>query len=226
MDAPAVDRQAGLPERTLPGKDVRVDRVDQGAVKIKDECSQGVSSLNGLVGAATSHPPSSQPNGRSLPNSSGPRLQPRPIRRAIHAHDQPVRARRQVGRQREGVPVAHELAGGPVLRRDSGRPAAAPPARRRRGRPRPATAPRPRTARPAPRPPATADSTGTCPPGATVVAGEVASISASGPKVASAGCIGGDGSGRTTVTSPRRRPFGVRARSPACAGQGCPVAGS
>ena len=43
MDAPAVDRQAGLPERALPGKDVRVNRVDQGAVKIKDECSQGVS---------------------------------------------------------------------------------------------------------------------------------------------------------------------------------------
>ena len=48
VDAPAVDRQAGLPERALPGKDVRVNRVDQGAVKIKDQCFQVVS-LSELV---------------------------------------------------------------------------------------------------------------------------------------------------------------------------------
>jgi hypothetical protein len=48
MNAPAIDWQAGLPERTLPGKDVCVHRVDQGAVEIKDECSQGVS-LSELV---------------------------------------------------------------------------------------------------------------------------------------------------------------------------------
>ena len=40
MDAPAVNRHARLPERALPGEYVRVNRVDQGAVKIKDKCSQ------------------------------------------------------------------------------------------------------------------------------------------------------------------------------------------
>ena len=37
MDPPAVDRQAPLGDRALPGEDVCVDRVDERAVEIEDE---------------------------------------------------------------------------------------------------------------------------------------------------------------------------------------------
>jgi hypothetical protein len=40
VNPPAVDRQAELGERALPGEDVHIDRVDEGAVEVEDECAQ------------------------------------------------------------------------------------------------------------------------------------------------------------------------------------------
>ena len=39
VDAPAVDRHAGLGERPLPGEDVGVDGVDERAVEVEDQRS-------------------------------------------------------------------------------------------------------------------------------------------------------------------------------------------
>src|SRR5437667_9403511 len=40
MDAPTLDRQAGLGQGPLPGEDVGVDRVDQRAVQVEDQRSR------------------------------------------------------------------------------------------------------------------------------------------------------------------------------------------
>jgi hypothetical protein len=42
VDAPAVDRHSALLERLLPGEDVRVDRVDERAVEVEDQCRHKV----------------------------------------------------------------------------------------------------------------------------------------------------------------------------------------